>query len=384
MQQIPYCLPNDITPEQFLAEYWQKKPLLIKNGLPDLVGMFEPDDILALAQEEDVTARLISQKDGKWSLKNSPFTQKDFKNLPEHWTVLVQNMEQWSPELANLWHAFDFVPQWQRDDIMVSYAPKGGGVGKHYDNYDVFLAQGYGSRHWQLGKYCDETTEFQKGQPIRIMDDMGELIFDAVLEAGDVLYVPTNLSHYGVAVDDCLTFSFGCRRPAPLQLLDNLADVATHVDKLAIPLKIAQPRTQAGEISDESIADIKTQLINLLNSDLGNELIKQAVAETVSKRQYDLMLTDEVLDIDELQDALEQGASIVQDLAGRIIYTKSDDDYQVFVNGEMLIDEEENAKTLLMRLANGESLLLSDIEQSGVDLDTVCDWLENGWILLQE
>lgn len=384
MQQIPYCLPNDITPEQFLAEYWQKKPLLIKNGLPDLVGMFEPDDILALAQEEDVTARLISQKDGKWSLKNSPFTQKDFKNLPEHWTVLVQNMEQWSPELANLWHAFDFVPQWQRDDIMVSYAPKGGGVGKHYDNYDVFLAQGYGSRHWQLGKYCDETTEFQKGQPIRIMDDMGELIFDAVLEAGDVLYVPTNLSHYGVAVDDCLTFSFGCRRPAPLQLLDNLADVATNIDKLAIPLKIAQPRTQAGEVSDESIADIKTQLINLLNSDLGNELIKQAVAETVSKRQYDLMLTDEVLDIDELQDALEQGASIVQDLAGRIIYTKSDDDYQVFVNGEMLIDEEENAKTLLMRLANGESLLLSDIEQSGVDLDTVCDWLENGWILLQE
>lgn len=384
MQQIPYCLPNDITPEQFLAEYWQKKPLLIKNGLPDLVGMFEPDDILALAQEEDVTARLISQKDGKWSLKNSPFTQKDFKNLPEHWTVLVQNMEQWSPELANLWHAFDFVPQWQRDDIMVSYAPKGGGVGKHYDNYDVFLAQGYGSRHWQLGKYCDETTEFQKGQPIRIMDDMGELIFDAVLEAGDVLYVPTNLSHYGVAVDDCLTFSFGCRRPTPLQLLDNLADVATHVDKLAIPLKIAQPRTQAGEISDESIADIKSQLINLLNSDLGNELIKQAVAETVSKRQYDLMLTDEVLDIDELQDALEQGASIVQDLAGRIIYTKSDDDYQVFVNGEMLVDEEENAKTLLMRLANGESLLLSDIEQSGVDLDTVCDWLENGWILLQE
>lgn len=383
MQQMPYCLPENITAEQFLAEYWQKKPLLIKNGLPDLVGMFEPDDILALAQEEDVTARLISQKDGKWSLKNSPFSQKDFKNLPEYWTVLVQDMEQWSPELANLWHAFDFIPQWQRDDIMVSYAPKGGGVGKHYDNYDVFLAQGYGSRHWQLGKYCDETTEFQKGQPIRIMDDMGELIFDAVLEVGDVLYVPTKLSHYGVAVDDCLTFSFGCRRPAPLQLLDNLADIATQFDKLSIPLKISQPRTKAGELSDESIADIKSQLINLLNSDLGNELIKQTVAETVSKRQYDLMLTDDVLDIDELQDALEQGASIVQDLAGRIVYTKNQTDCQVFVNGEILIDEDDNAKNLLIRLANGEVLLLNDIEQSGVNLDSICDWLENGWILLQ-
>ena len=200
-----YCLPTDITAERFINEYWQKKPLLIKNGLPQLIGMFEPDDIIELAQDEDATARLITQKNNQWSLKTSPFKEKDFKNLPEHWTVLVQNLEQWSPELANLWHAFDFVPQWQRDDIMVSYAPKGGSVGRHYDNYDVFLAQGYGSRRWQLGVYCDENTQFEKGQPIRIMSesDMGELIFDEVLEAGDVLYVPTGLSHFGVAQDDC-------------------------------------------------------------------------------------------------------------------------------------------------------------------------------------
>ena len=375
-----YCLPTDITAERFINEYWQKKPLLIKNGLPQLIGMFEPDDIIELAQDEDATARLITQKNNQWSLKTSPFKEKDFKNLPEHWTVLVQNLEQWSPELANLWHAFDFVPQWQRDDIMVSYAPKGGSVGRHYDNYDVFLAQGYGSRRWQLGVYCDENTQFEKGQPIRIMSesDMGELIFDEVLEAGDVLYVPTGLSHFGVAQDDCLTFSFGCRRPTPLALLDNLADVATHFDTLTIPLKIAQPLTTVGEVSKQSIDDIKRQLIEILQSEQGDTLITQAVMETVSKRQYDLMLADDVMNDDEILDALQNGAVIRQDLASRIVYH----DEQIFVNGELLHNDDfdNNAKNLLILLANGETLNFDDITRQQVAISDIAEWAENGWI----
>lgn len=376
-----YCLPTHITPEQFLAEYWQKRPLLIKNGLPQLVGMFEPDDILELAQDEDATARLITQKDGQWSLKTSPFKSKDFNHLPEHWTILVQNMEQWSPELANLWHAFDFIPQWQRDDIMVSFAPKGGSVGKHYDNYDVFLAQGYGSRRWQLGMYCDQTTQFKSGQPIRIMNDMGELIFDEVLAAGDVLYVPTGLSHFGEAQDDCLTFSFGCRRPSPLALLDNLADVATHVDTLAIPLRIVQPATPAGEVSQDSIEDIKRQLIELLQSSDANALVTQSIMETVGKRQYDLMLPEAVMDEDEVEAALAEGGMIRQDLASRIIYNHN----QIYINGEKISDDdiEPNAQSLLIRLANGETLMQSDIDSVGVSTTMVCDWLENGWVMVE-
>lgn len=231
MSSLKLCLPDSITPEQFLSDYWQKKPLLIRQGLPQLIAMFEPDDILNLALDEDATARLLTQqaspssastslKNGdpdkqnhaQWQVKKSPLSAADFDGLPEQWTVLVQNLEQWSPELGQLWQAFDFIPQWQRDDIMVSYAPKGGSVGKHYDDYDVFLAQGYGSRRWQLGKFCDEHTEFVEGEPIRIFDDMGEIIFDEVLAAGDVLYVPPKLAHFGLAEDDCLTFSFGCRR----------------------------------------------------------------------------------------------------------------------------------------------------------------------------
>lgn len=384
MIQVPYCLPADITPAQFLAEYWQQKPLLIKNGLPALANMFEPADILDLALDDNATSRLITQQPAnngngdQWTLKTSDITAQDLQNVPDLWTVLVQNMEQWSPELANLWHAFDFIPQWQRDDIMVSYAPKGGSVGKHYDNYDVFLAQGYGSRHWQLGKFCDENTEFVKGQPIRLLDDMGELVLDEILTPGDVLYVPSNLSHYGVALDDCLTFSFGCRRPNPLLLLDNLADIATHTESLAIPLKIAQPLTSAGEVSQASIDDIKRQLIDLLQSPAGDALIHQTVMETVSKRQYDLLLPEEFMDIDDIGEALANDAVLRQDLASRMVYT----DNQLYINGEQVNcdDISANAQRCLTQLADGASINQADLEAAGVTLDDVAEWVENGWV----
>lgn len=382
MPTLPYCLLANISPETFLAKYWQKKPLLIKNGLPQLIGMFEPSDIIELAQDEDATSRLITQKEGKWSLKNSPFTPKDFNKLPPHWTVLVQNMEQWSPDLANLWHAFDFIPQWQRDDIMVSYAPKGGSVGRHYDNYDVFLAQGYGARRWQLGRYCDENTTFEAGQPIRIMSeaDMGELIFNEVLEAGDVLYVPTGLSHFGEAVDDCLTFSFGCRRPSLLQILDNLADVATHDEPLAIPLKIAQPLTTAGVVSNVSLDDVKRQLIELLQSPQGDTLFRQAVMETVSKRQYDLLLPEDIMSEDDIKQALNDGAVICQDLASRIVY----DDKNVYVNGEKIAvaDLPSPLEKVLKAISNGEQFDKIALSQAGVTIADIADWLENGWVMV--
>lgn len=382
MPTLPYCLPANISPETFLAEYWQKKPLLIKNGLPQLIGMFEPSDIIELAQDEDATSRLITQKESKWSLKTSPFTPKDFNKLPPHCTVLVQNMEQWSPDLANLWHAFDFIPQWQRDDIMVSYAPKGGSVGRHYDNYDVFLAQGYGARRWQLGRYCDENTTFEAGQPIRIMSeaDMGELIFNEVLEAGDVLYVPTGLSHFGEAVDDCLTFSFGCRRPSLLQILDNLADVATHDEPLAIPLKIAQPLTTAGVVSNVSLDDVKRQLIELLQSPQGDTLFRQAVMETVSKRQYDLLLPEDIMSEDDIKQALNDGAVICQDLASRIVY----DDKNVYVNGEKIAvaDLPSPLEKVLKAISNGEQFDKIALSQAGVTIADIADWLENGWVMV--
>ena len=386
MISIPLCLPDSITPEQFLSDYWQKKPLLIKQGLPQLIGMFEPEDMLGLAIEEDASARLLTQaalkqdSQPQWQLKKSPLTEANFDNLPEQWTVLVQNLEQWSPELGQLWQAFDFIPQWQRDDIMVSYAPKGGSVGKHYDDYDVFLAQGYGQRRWQLGKFCDKDTEFVADEPIRLFDDMGEIIFDEILEAGDVLYVPPKLAHFGVAQDDCLTFSFGCRRPNLMQVIDSLADIATNDSDLFVPMLLPQAVQASGELQTNSIEAIKAQLLQMLQSERGDTIIRQAVSEVVSKRQYDALVPEESLTTDEMISALANGATLQADYSNRLLYTQTCDGIIVYVNGQRLDNLHATLIALLVRLSNGEHLTLDDME--GIDPDEMMEWLENGWVWL--
>ncbi|WP_182406386.1 cupin domain-containing protein [Psychrobacter sp. GP33] len=384
MSAVKRCLPESITAAQFLSDYWQKKPLLIKQGLPQLIGMFEPEDILGLSIDEDATARLLTQatskQDGQpqWQLKKSPLTEADFDNLPEQWSVLVQNLEQWSPELGALWQALDFIPQWQRDDIMVSYAPKGGSVGKHYDDYDVFLAQGFGSRRWQLGKFCDEQTEFVADEPIRLFDDMGDIIFDEILEAGDVLYVPPKLAHFGVAQDDCLTFSFGCRRPNLMQIIDSLTDVATNDSALFIPMLLPQAVQASGELKTDSIEAIKAQLLQLLQSERGDTIIHQAVCEVVSKRQYDVLVPEDTATTDEMIAALATGATLQADYSNRLLHTQTSDGITLYANGQRLDDLHEISIALLVRLSNGEHLSLDDLE--GIDPDEVMEWLENGWI----
>ena len=392
-----FCLPATINAETFLRDYWQKKPLLIRQGLPQIIGMFEPQDIIELAQDPDATARLIRtdmvQNQAQWQLKTSPLSAQDFSNLPEKWSVLVQNLEQWSPELGKLWQAFAFIPQWQRDDIMVSFAPKGGSVGKHYDEYDVFLVQGYGERRWQLGKWCDPSTEFKANQPIRIFDDMGELIFDEVLQPGDVLYVPSRLSHYGVAESDCLTFSFGLRYPNAADLLENLCKTIEHhseqinSSEFAIPFRLSPQPQPNGQLNSASVADFKQHLLDLLaNSNQFDALLQQAVAQTVSARRYELLPTEAEYYPDELLEMLQSGDRLCQDANCKIIYT---DNGNIFINGEWIDELSDVEQALLADFANGKFVDWQHLQQLAdhisldLLLDSLCDWLDNGWLLVE-
>ena len=398
---IKFCLPESITAETFLRDYWQKKPLLIKNGLPQIVGQFEPQDIIELAQNEDVTARLIKQyADDNWKLTISPLSKSDFSGLPAQWSVLVQNMEQWSPELGQMWQAFGFIPQWQRDDIMVSYAPQGGSVGRHYDEYDVFLVQGYGHRRWQLGKWCDPSTEFKPNQPIRIFDDMGEIIFDEILAPGDVLYVPSRLSHYGVAQDDCLTFSFGLRYPNLADLLENVSRCLGHqntdinLTEFYLPLRLTPPLQNSGKLDRTSVQNMKRQLLDALaESPEFDLLFEQAVANTVSARRYELLLGDEMADPDEVRSLLEENFVLQQDNNCKLLYTENP--LKIYANGEWLDELNPLEVTLLKRLADGETVTFADLEKlaaqaedsetaMGLLLDSICNWLDDGWTLLNE
>lgn len=208
------------TPEQFLRDYWQKKPLLIRNALPGIEGLLEPDEIAGLSLEEEIESRIIVERSPvDWELRHGPFDDKTFQNLPKtHWTLLVQALDQYCPPVADLLNLFGFIPSWRIDDIMVSYAPEGGSVGPHYDFYDVFLIQAQGQRRWQIGQMCNENTPLLPNLPIRILKDF-RAEQEWVLNPGDMLYLPPGIAHYGVALGECLTLSVGFRAPSEQDIL---------------------------------------------------------------------------------------------------------------------------------------------------------------------
>ncbi|WP_233115491.1 cupin domain-containing protein [Aggregatibacter actinomycetemcomitans] len=394
-----FCLPQNITPEIFLRDYWQKKPLLIRRGLPEIIGMLEPRDITELAKTEEVVARLIKQhSDDNWEFRTSPLSKEDFDNLPEKWSVLVQDMEQWSPLLGNLWRKFDFIPQWQRDDIMVSFAPQGGSVGKHYDEYDVFLVQAYGHRHWQLGKWCEPTTEFKPNQPIRIFDDMGELILDEVMAPGDVLYVPSRLVHYGVAQDDCLTVSFGLRYPNTSELLESIRNHLYHpsleVNELAIPFRLSPSEQKTGELTPQDVQQMKALFLQqLANSAQFDTLFQQALATTVSRRRYELLEVAGFSDPEDVLESFEHGGILRQDNNCKLVYTQ--DPFRIYANGEWLDELTYAEAEILKQLADGQTVdfafltrLIGSLQDQQISMevlvDSICNWLDDGWALLTE
>ncbi len=214
----PLRLLNDLTPTQFLREYWQKKPLLIRGAIPDFKGLLNPNELAGLACEDDVQARIIQQKKGKWNVQNGPFDETDFTRLPEKcWTLLVQSVNQHLPEAADLLAKFDFIPHARLDDLMVSYAPVGGGIGAHLDSYDVFLLQGSGKRNWKISAQTD--LSLVENAPLKILKHF-EAEQEWVLEAGDMLYLPPQIAHWGISEnDDCMTYSIGFRAPKTQELM---------------------------------------------------------------------------------------------------------------------------------------------------------------------
>jgi len=214
----PLQLLNHLKPSQFLFEYWQKKPLLIKGAIPDFKGLLSPNELAGLACEEDVQARIIQHKNKKWSVRNGPFDETDFSKLPEKdWTLLVQNVNHHLPEAESLLSQFNFIPHARLDDLMVSYAPDGGSVGAHFDSYDVFLLQGTGKRRWKIS--AQEDLNLVENAPIKILNNF-KTEQEWVLEAGDMLYLPPQIAHWGIAeTDDCMTYSIGFRAPKIQELM---------------------------------------------------------------------------------------------------------------------------------------------------------------------
>jgi 50S ribosomal protein L16 3-hydroxylase len=224
-------LPLGMAPATFLRDYWQKRPLLIRAAFPNFETPVMPEDLAGLACEEGALARIVSHDratDG-WTLRTGPFQEEDFPGMPDHdWTLLVQDVDKWDPDVRALTSYFSFLPRWRMDDVMISFAATGGSVGAHVDQYDVFLLQAYGHRRWQI-----DASESTKGKrpPLDFRPDVELKLLkkfkpshDWVLGPGDMLYLPPNVPHNGVAEDPCLTFSFGMRAPSSAELISDYLD----------------------------------------------------------------------------------------------------------------------------------------------------------------
>jgi 50S ribosomal protein L16 3-hydroxylase len=200
---------------QFLAEYWQKKPLLVRKAIPGFTGLLSRDELFDLACSDDAESRFVSQAGGRWTIEHGPFTRERFRRARKPWTTLVQGLNLLLPEADRLMREFNFIPYARLDDLMVSYANDGGGVGPHFDSYDVFLLQGMGKRRWRIGNQKDQ--RLIEGLPLRILKDFRPK-HDWILEPGDLLYLPPEWAHDGIAIGECMTYSVGFRA-APAQEL---------------------------------------------------------------------------------------------------------------------------------------------------------------------
>lgn len=337
---MPEFFNTGLSQQQFLDEYWQKKPLLIRNAFPIPVTDLTAEDLAGFACEQDIESRLIRQT-GKsnWSLAHGPLPEAAFAQLPEKdWTLLVQDMDKHWPSLQLLWRPFDSMPHWRRDDIMVSYAVPGGSVGAHIDNYDVFLLQAQGVRRWKISALPENTPQWLEDCPLRILEHFtADNSWD--LAPGDMLYLPPKFAHLGIAQTQCMTISIGFRAPTQRQLLDAFVDALAESDSADqfysdADLLITEKPTA---IDDGCLEKAKSLLIEALAQH--PELIKKAFGRLVTETKPALlpwlMTEAEIIDTPAaLSEWFTQGSMLIRNDFVRIAWHASSSAVSVFVGGQ--------------------------------------------------
>lgn len=313
----------------FLRDYWQKKPLLIRNALPDWQNPLSPDELAGLSCEEDIESRLIIQS-ADWSVAHGPLDQHDFVQLQgEIYTLLVQAVDHHIPEVSELLDQFRFIPNWRIDDIMVSYANNGGGVGPHYDQYDVFLVQGLGQRKWQIGQICDENTPLIAHDQLRLIKGF-QTSEEWILEAGDMLYVPPFIAHNGVAqTEDCMTYSVGFRSPSHSEIISDYCDHMIEnlrSDDRYVDSNAARPNNP-GAITPQTIDDLHHMMRDQMND---KALFAQWFGQYSSTPKYgESNINQPAIDMDE-------HTQLIRNPSSRFTYIDSDD-FTFFADGRAYV-----------------------------------------------
>ena len=390
---LPLSLLAGLTPAQFMRRHWQKKPLLVRQAIAGFTPFLSRAALCKLAAQEQVESRLIVRQSEGWTLKKGPFAPRGLPPLGQHdWTLLVQGVDLHEPAAHALLQQFRFVPDARMDDLMISFATPGGGVGPHFDSYDVFLFQASGRRRWKISKQKDFS--LQPGVPLKVLQNF-EAEEEFVLEAGDMLYLPPRYAHDGMAEAsvgpdgkpaDCMTYSIGFRCPVETELTSDLLhrlaemgeDAAESSDSdSAVPKRMyrdpAQPATQTPAAMPAGLEAFAQQaVLEALKDPLA---LGCALGESMSEPKPGIWF-------DEPGQAWDGGAAkagqtgIALDARTRMLY----DANHIFINGESYRAKGADA-ALMQRLANQRHLEAADLRKAGKSaLALLGDWHEAGWL----
>jgi len=367
-------LLGDITPAQFLRDYWHKKPLLIRGAIPGFKPLLSFAKLAELAKLNHVESRLVTLRDGQWDMQHGPLAELPQRSERE-WTMLVQGVNLVDERADELLRQFRFVPDARLDDLMVSFATDGGGVGPHFDSYDVFLLQAHGKRRWRIGAQEDLTVV--EGLPLKILAHF-EPEQEFVLEPGDMLYLPPHYAHDGVAEGECMTYSIGFRSPSYQELgeafLQFMADSIELPDRYADPA--LQPARNPAEIPREMLSTI-TEELNKVRWD--EEDVAIFLGEYLSEPKHNVFFTAPAKPL-VVGKFMEAAAKRGLKLSSKTLMLYRDKN--VFINGESFAVGRAD-KAVLDVLANERSLDGAAMAGATDDvLEALYTWYQDGWLEL--
>ncbi|MFT6900158.1 MAG: 50S ribosomal protein L16 3-hydroxylase [Colwellia sp.] len=376
MQKIHW---GDLTPEQFLKDYWQKKPLLIKGAFKDFTDPIDANELAGLAMESEIESRIIARNNNEWQVEHGPF--KSFDKFGEkNWTLLVQAVNNWSRDTQSLLAAVDFLPQWRIDDVMVSFSTPNGGVGAHLDQYDVFIIQGEGKRRWQVGG-PDSSLQLLLPHPDLKQVSNFTPVIDEVTEAGDLLYIPPNHPHNGVSIENSMNFSIGFQAPNNQELWSGFADklIDENLGEIRFPDNERTLTSQPEQLEQMDIEKLKAFMKAQLDD---NKLFTPFIGKYLTQNHHalEILIPVSPIENEQLNDILAEEENTLVPVSGiksLIIPIRQGDESPersyLYINGEsFLIDKEtialatcltkqetlttEKVKSLIINLKNEQLL----------------------------
>ena len=367
----PLTLLGGLSPATFMRRHWQKKPLLIRGAIAGFQPILQRGELIDLAAQDDVESRLVAQTNvdgkGRWRFRHGPFTRKMLPPFKQPaWTLLVQGVDGHDARLHDLINQFRFVPDARLDDLMISYASDGGGVGPHFDSYDVFLLQAQGRRRWKIGRQKD--LRLLPDMPLKILAHFEpEQEFD--LEPGDMLYLPPRYAHDGIAMGECMTYSIGFLSPAKTELArEILQRLAEHAEEDVKPAVYADPDQCAVDAPARIPRDLVAFASQAVAQALQNPLaVSQSLGEFLTEPKARIWFEANSANMD---------GPVFLDRRTRMLY----DEKHIYINGESLRASGKDAR-LMQKLADRRGLSAADVAGLSSDArELLLQWCQDGWL----